>query len=132
MIVAPPLPLTRQCPQDDIDFARLQVICINAAARENEDNRKLSKEAGLEDKIIIPGERSFFNTELPADSVGVVFSQDALLHAGLDRYKVLAEVARLLKPGELFVMSDVMQSEEATFEQVKEVGLGLKVHGRHL
>lgn len=122
MIVAP-LPL-RQCPQDATDFALLQVICINVASRENEMNRKYSKEAGLEDKVIIPGERSFFNTELPAGSVDVVFSQDSLLHAGLDRYSVLPEVDRLLKPGGLFVMTDIMQSEEATCEQVKQVRLG--------
>lgn len=39
-----------------------KVVCINISRRQNEINVALTKAAGLEDKITIPGEMSFFET----------------------------------------------------------------------
>ena len=44
-------------------------------------------------------------------SFEVVWSQDAILHAP-DRRAVLDEVARVMKPGALFVFTDPMQSDD--------------------
>eukprot|EP00903_Cladosiphon_okamuranus_P013609 g12674.t1 len=98
-----------------------KVVCINVASRENEINAALSKDAGLEDKVIIPGEKSFFETGMPDASCDVVTSQDALLHAGSERHRALGEAARVLKPGGRMVFSDIMQSEEADAKDLKEV-----------
>ena len=102
------------------------MVCINVAKRENGVNAALTKAAGLEDKVIIPGEKSFFETGMPDESCDVVCSQDALLHAGSERHKALAEVARVLKPGGRMVFTDIMQSEEAEAKDLQEVREGAK------
>lgn len=71
--------------------------------------------------MIIPGEKSFFETGMPDASCDVVTSQDALLHARSERHRALAEAARVLKPGGRMVFSDIMQSEEAKAEDLREV-----------
>ncbi|CAM9539498.1 unnamed protein product [Pylaiella littoralis] len=98
-----------------------KVVCINVASRENEINAGLSKDAKLDDKVIIPGEKSFFETGMPDGSCDVVTSQDALLHAGSERHRALAEAARVLKPGGRMVFTDIMQSEEAEAKDLQEV-----------
>lgn len=98
-----------------------RVVCINVAKRENAVNDDLTKTAGLSDKVIIPGEKSFFETGLADASCDVVLSQDALLHAGSERHRALGEAARILKPGGLMVFSDIMQAEEADPKDLKEV-----------
>eukprot|EP00752_Nemacystus_decipiens_P001516 g1487.t1 len=98
-----------------------KVVCINVASRENEINATISKAAGLEDRVIIPGEKTFFDTGMPDASCDVVTSQDALLHAGPERHRALGEAARVLKPGGRMVFSDIMQSEEADAKDMQEV-----------
>lgn len=39
-----------------------QVVCINISKRENGINEALTKAAGLDDKVSIPGPKSFFDT----------------------------------------------------------------------
>lgn len=85
------------------------VTCLNIAVVENAKNRKLTDEAGLSDRIdVIDG--SF--DDLPFDDAGfdAVWSQDAILHAP-DRRAVLDEVARVLKPGGRFILTDPMQAD---------------------
>ncbi|CAM9342480.1 unnamed protein product, partial [Hapterophycus canaliculatus] len=98
-----------------------KVVCINVASRENEINATLIKDAKLEEKVIIPGEKSFFETGMPDASCDVVTSQDALLHAGSERHRALGEAARVLKPGGRLVFTDIMQSEEAEAKDLQEV-----------
>ena len=97
------------------------MVCINIAKRENGINAALTKVAGLEEKVIIPGEKSFFDTGVPDSSCDVVCSQDALLHAGSERHRALAEAARVLKPGGRMVFTDIMQSEGAEAKDLQEV-----------
>ena len=101
-----------------------KVICINITKKENRVNAALTKAAGLEDKIVIPGEKSFFETGMPDSSCDAACSQDALLHGGKERHKAIAEVARVLKPGGRMVFTDIMQSEEAEADDLQEVKEG--------
>lgn len=71
--------------------------------------------------MIVPGEKSFFDTGLPDASCDVVASQDALLHSGPERHRSMAEAARVLKPGGKMVFSDIMQFKETDPKDLKDV-----------
>jgi len=87
-----------------------RVICVNLSEAENERNRMLNRQAGVDGRIeVIDG--SFEQLPLEDHSVDYVWSQDAILHSG-DRLKVLREVDRVLKPGGRFVFTDPMQSDD--------------------
>ena len=85
------------------------VTCLNLSGVENKRNRVLTEAAGLSDKIdVIDG--SFDDMPFPDGEFDMAWSQDAILHAP-DRLAVLDEVARVLKPGGLFVFHDPMQAD---------------------
>ena len=121
------LPLRRR-PQDLYSYPsprarahNVKVICIDVGKRENELNASLTKDSGLEDRITIPGETSYFETGLPDSCCDVVYSQDALVRGGSERHRALSEAARMLKPRGRMVISDFMQSEEADAKDMQEV-----------
>ncbi|MEX2524628.1 MAG: methyltransferase domain-containing protein [Gammaproteobacteria bacterium] len=86
-----------------------RVTALNLSEAENQRNRKMNREAGL-DKLIDVVDGDF--EQIPEDraSYDVVWSQDAILHSG-DRAKVIKEVARVLKPGGHFILTDPMQAD---------------------
>ena len=87
-----------------------KVTCLNLSAVENERNRALTREAGLDDKIsVVDG--SFDSVPFEASTFDLAWSQDAILHAP-DRRAVLDEIARVLKPGGEFIFTDPMQADE--------------------
>lgn len=86
------------------------VRCLNISEIQNAYNRERTAAEGLDDRLeVVHG--SF--EEIPQDdrSCDVVWSQDAILHSA-DRTKVLAEVARVLRPGGQFIFTDPMQAED--------------------
>jgi sarcosine/dimethylglycine N-methyltransferase len=85
------------------------VICINISEVENKRNRKLNQEQNLDDQIIVK-HGSFGHVPEPDDTVDVVWSQDAFLHAH-DRSQVIKEAARVLKAGGEMVFTDPMQAD---------------------
>lgn len=85
------------------------VTCLNLSAVENQRNRALTQEAGLDDKITVV-DGSFDSIPFEDGTFDVVWSQDAILHAP-DRRAVLDEVARVLKPGGDFIFTDPMQAD---------------------
>jgi len=87
-----------------------QVVCLNISEVENARNRKANREQGLENLVTVR-HGSFEAIPEPDASVDVVWSQDAILHSG-NRDKVIAEVARILKPGGEFVFTDPMQADD--------------------
>ncbi|CAN0361205.1 unnamed protein product, partial [Ectocarpus sp. 12 AP-2014] len=97
------------------------VVCIDISRGFNTVNAKLSAAAGLSDKIIIPGERSYFDTEMPAASMDAVLSQDAFGHASTEHHRAIKEAARVLKPGGVMAFSDFMQSDHADPTKLGEV-----------
>lgn len=86
------------------------VTCLNLSEVQNDRNRKLNQEQGLQDLIeVIDG--NFEAIPLAANSQDIVLSQDAILHSG-DRQKVVQEVDRVLKSGGQFVFTDIMQADD--------------------
>jgi glycine/sarcosine/dimethylglycine N-methyltransferase len=82
------------------------VSCLNLSELENERNREMNAEQGVEQLIeVVDG--SFESLSFPDDSFDVVWSQDAFLHSG-DRVKVLQEIKRVLAPGGQLVFTDPM------------------------
>jgi len=87
-----------------------QVTCLNLSETQNELNRKLTKDAGLAERVrVVHGD--FENVPEPDESYDVVWSQDAILHSG-ERARVLDEVRRVLVEGGQFIFTDPMQSDD--------------------
>lgn len=87
-----------------------RVTCLNISEVENARNRKANRDRGLEHLV---GVRHGSFEDIPErdGSFDVVWSQDAILHSG-DRERVVAEIARVLKPGGEFVFTDPMQADD--------------------
>ena len=86
------------------------VTCLNISEVENARNRKANAAAGL-DKLIDVKHGTFEEIPEKDASFDLAWSQDAILHSG-DRERVIAEVARVLKPGGEFVFTDPMQADD--------------------
>ncbi len=85
------------------------VSCLNLSEKENQRNRQKNKEANLDHLIeVIDG--SFEKLPYDDETFHVVWSEDAILHSG-NKAGVLAEVARVLRPGGDFVFTDPMQAD---------------------
>ncbi len=87
-----------------------QVTCLNLSEKQNNLNRRLTKNAGLSDKIrVVYGD--FENILEPDETYQIVWAQDAILHSG-NRKRVLDEVCRVLIPGGQFIFTDPMQTDD--------------------
>lgn len=89
---------------------RCRVVALNLSRVENERNRRMNRAQGL-DRLIEVVDGSFEEIPLAPASCDVVWSEDAMLHSGARR-KVIAEVARVLRPGGVFVFTDPMQADD--------------------
>lgn len=87
-----------------------QVVALNLSEKENERDRQMNREMGL-DHLIEVVDASFEKVPYADDAFDVVWSQDAILHSG-QRDKVLEEVDRVLKPGGQFIFTDPMQTDD--------------------
>ena len=87
-----------------------RVVCLNISKVENARNRKANAEQGLANLIDVR-HGSFEDIPEPDGSFDAAWSQDAILHSG-NRDQVIAEVARVLKPGGEFVFTDPMQADD--------------------
>jgi len=87
-----------------------QVDCLNLSDVQNERNRVLTSNAGLSDLVHVV-HANFESIPGPDARYDVVWSQDAILHSGA-RERVLAEVARVLKPRGHLVFTDPMQTDD--------------------
>lgn len=96
-----------------------QCVALNLSEVENERNRRMNVEAGLERNIeVVDGD--FTALEFGDSTFDLVWSQDALLHSG-DRVKVCAEAVRVLKPGGRLVFTDPMQADDAPVDQLQAI-----------
>lgn len=96
-----------------------QCVALNLSEVENERDRQKNREQCV-DQLIDVVEGDF--THLPYDdaSFDVVWSQDAILHSG-DRAKVVAEAARVLKPGGSLIFTDPMQADDAPVDKLQPI-----------
>ena len=100
-------------------WSERSVEAINISTVENDRHRRLNVEAGLESQITVH-DASFENVPLNDGCADLIWSQDAILHAG-DRARVLQEVARLLKPGGCFVFTDPMAADGVAMTQLQPI-----------
>jgi sarcosine/dimethylglycine N-methyltransferase len=87
-----------------------RVMALNLSEKENERNREMSREQGLEELVeVVDG--SFESIPAADASFDLVWSQDAILHSG-ERDRVIGEIARVLRPGGDLVFTDPMQADD--------------------
>lgn len=84
-----------------------RIVCLNISEVENRRNRKANFEQGT-DSLISVCHGTFEDIPVEDACVDLVWSQDAILHSA-DRDRVIAEIARVLKPGGELVFTDPMQ-----------------------
>ncbi len=79
--------------------------------------REANRQAGLADRIeVTVGD--FHNIDSAPDTWDVVICQEAIIHSP-NREKVFAEVRRILRPGGVFALSDILTGEEADISKVE-------------
>ena len=96
-----------------------RVVALNLSEVENERNRRINKERGLEHLVEVV-EGSFEEVPYEDDWFDVVWSQDAILHSG-ERDKVFAEAARILGEDGQFVFTDPMKADECPEEVLQPI-----------
>lgn len=86
------------------------VTALNLSETENARDREMNRAAGLDSRIeVITG--SFEEVPAADEQFDLIWSQDAILHSGR-RGQVLAEAARVLRPGGEFIFTDPMQADD--------------------
>lgn len=83
-----------------------KVMCLNLSEVENQRNREMTREAGLEGLVEVV-EGSFEHVPSESSVFDVVWSQDAFLHSG-DRVAVVKEVCRVMKADGQVIFTDPM------------------------
>lgn len=94
-------------------------VALNLSDVENERDRRMNRQAGLEDNIEVR-EGDFASLDFADASFDRAWSQEAFLHSG-EREKVLAETARVLKPGGRLVFTDPMQADDASPDSLQAI-----------
>ena len=91
----------------------LQMRADNLTQRENDYNMGQAKIAGLsEDEFLITQHNFHELEEEEPNSFDVVLSNDAFNHSN-NRYGIIVNIARILKPGGIIIFTDLMCTEEA-------------------
>jgi len=93
--------------------------CLNLSPVQNERNRTMNREQGLDDKLEV-FDGNFEELPFEGQAFDIAWSQDSILHSS-DRQKVFREVDRVLKPGGVFVMTDPMMREDAPLSELQPV-----------
>ena len=88
------------------------VTALNLSEKENERDREINKARKLDHKITVV-DGSFEKVDEPDATYDVVWSEDSFLHSpNEDKYKVIEEAARLLKPSGWLIFTDPMQTDD--------------------
>jgi len=86
------------------------VLCVNLSDVQNERNRRLTAEQGLDDRVSVQ-HASYEQVDAPDGAFDLAWSQDAFLHSPTRR-RALEEAHRLLRPGGELVFTDPMQADD--------------------
>jgi sarcosine/dimethylglycine N-methyltransferase len=95
----------------------VEVVGVNLCSRQNAANRSRAVELGIIDRLTIE-ECSF--ESLPgawAESFDVVWCQESLCHAA-DKVAAMGEAFRVLRPGGVMLVSDIVAGERTDAEQL--------------
>lgn len=103
-----------------------RVVGVNLVHVQNLLSLSLSREAGLDEQISAI-EADFAHVPLSSACTQIVWSQEALLHAP-DRGKVLREAARLLRPGGIFIFTDLLQTGPMETEEARLIYERVKIN----
>jgi sarcosine/dimethylglycine N-methyltransferase len=95
------------------------VTCLNLSEVENDRNRRLTAEQGLEHLITVT-DGSFEDLPFQDNRFDLVWSQDAILHSG-DRPRVLQEMVRVLAPGGELIFTDPMASDDCAKQALRPI-----------
>ena len=87
-----------------------RVVALNLSEVENERNRRMTGEQGLEHLVEVV-EGSFEEVPYEDGRFDIVWSQDAILHSA-ERGRVFAEASRVLKDDGQFVFTDPMKDDD--------------------
>ena len=90
--------------------AGCNVTCLNISEVQNQRNRELNHEFGL-DKSVQVRHGSFEDIPCADDSMDIVWSQDSFLHSS-EKEKVLEEISRVMAPGGELIFTDPMQADD--------------------
>jgi len=90
---------------------KIHIDCFEVSARENECNREVSKNIGIQDHISVY-DKSYLDTGKPDQYYDLIISEDAFLHCP-DHEALFKEISRTLKPGGYLVFTDPMKTENA-------------------
>jgi sarcosine/dimethylglycine N-methyltransferase len=87
-----------------------KVVALNLSEVENERNRQMNKQQGL-DNLIGVVDASFEEIPFEDNSFDLVWSQDAILHSD-NRDEIVKEVARVLRKDGDFIFTDPMMADD--------------------
>lgn len=90
--------------------AGCQVACLNISEVQNQRNRELNTEQGLDDLIRVD-HGSFEEIPAPDAAFDIVWSQDSFLHSSR-KDQVMDEIVRILAPGGELIFTDPMQADD--------------------
>lgn len=86
------------------------VTCLNISEVQNQRNRELNKEQGLEENVQV-SHGSFESIPCESASFDIVWSQDSFLHSSR-KEQVMDEISRVLAPGGELIFTDPMQADD--------------------
>lgn len=96
-----------------------ECVALNLSEVENERDRAMNREQGL-DELITVVDGNFEHLPYDDEMFDVLWCQDSMLHSG-DRARVVAEAARVMKPGGQFLFTDPMQAEDCPEGVIKPI-----------
>lgn len=96
-----------------------EMTCLNIAARQNQKNQEAIDREGLRDKVTIRN-ASFQDIPFESETFDFAWSLDAMDHSP-DKCRLLDEVDRILRPGGVFIFTDLMQKPNAPTDKMAPI-----------